>query len=137
MLNAQERMSYCMRWLVAHPDAPIAERAAHALVVATAGEFDGDCTLGEVAMYAGCEPHEVLQGLMAAREQGEGESMPRTIYSEAEHNRALKAHQEAWEAMRSARRAFGAESLAYRAARERVREAVAEVRRAARRPRSR
>lgn len=67
----QGRMSYAMRWLAEHPGAPLTERASCAVVVACAGDVDADCTLSEAAHYAGCEPHEVMQALLAVREQGE------------------------------------------------------------------
>lgn len=67
----QELMSVAMRWLVEHPDAPLAKRVCCAVVVASGGDIDGPCTIAEVAHYAGCEPSEALQALYAVREQDE------------------------------------------------------------------
>lgn len=47
------RIAFATRWLVEHRDAPLVDRVACAVVVASGGDIDGPCTFGEVAHYAG------------------------------------------------------------------------------------
>ena len=53
------------------PDAPLTDRVSWALVVATAGNPENDCTFGMVASIVGCTISDVHQALLASREQFE------------------------------------------------------------------
>lgn len=70
-MDGQQAVSFAMRYLVEHPDAPLTERVSCATVLACGGDVRASCTLEDVAHYANCEPGEVMQALLAVREQKE------------------------------------------------------------------
>jgi hypothetical protein len=72
-MSDSERIVYCTRWLVAHPDAPLVERVAYATVIACGGSVEGECSFGDIALYLDASPRDVLQALFANRERVEAE----------------------------------------------------------------
>lgn len=73
-MTDQERLDYSARWLAEHPDAPMAERVAHALVVACDGDPSGRCTFADVALQLGESAEDAIQALYAMRERHEASS---------------------------------------------------------------
>lgn len=72
-MSDSDRIAYCTRWLVSHPDAPLVDRVAYATVIACGGSIDGACSFGDIALYLDASPRDVMQAMFAMRERAEAD----------------------------------------------------------------
>jgi hypothetical protein len=68
VLSQGDLLAGAMAWLDANGDAPVAERAAMAVVVETGGDQRRPVTLDAIAERAGASPDDVIAGLCALKD---------------------------------------------------------------------